>query len=122
MLEVLEEKAILIKTASFADLVRLAVSTMIPHQFITYFIKFKHRDKIIVGLLGVFRDYYKYYGVPIFYYYSFSNDDKQVEEANYIIIYTGEEKFELSKNPKPGSSIPIITLAEKPAFIPEEIE
>ncbi|MEM0199197.1 MAG: hypothetical protein QXJ16_01110 [Desulfurococcaceae archaeon] len=118
----IEEKVILVKTATFADLIRLAVSTMIPHQFVAYLIKFKHKDKIVVGLLGIFRDYYKYYGVPIFYYYSFDAGDKLVDEANYVVVYTGEEKYELSKHPKPGSSIPIITLAEKPAFIPDDIE
>lgn len=116
------EKVVPIKTASLNDLVRLATSTMIPHQFIAYLIKFKHKNKIIMGLLGVFRDYYKYYGIPIFYYYSFDRSDKAAEEANYIIVYSGEEKFELSKYPKPGASIPIITLAEKPDFIPDDID
>ncbi|MEM0000038.1 MAG: hypothetical protein QXH02_00325 [Desulfurococcaceae archaeon] len=116
-----DEKVILLKTGSFGDLVRLAASTIIPHQVMTYLIKFKHRDKVIIGLLGVFRDYYKYYGLPIFYYYSFDSNDPVAVDANYIVIYTGEDRYELSKNPKPGISIPIVTLAEKPAFIPDEI-
>lgn len=116
----IEEKVLLLRTASFADLVRLAAVTVIPHQVMTYLIKFKHGNKIVVGLLGVFRDYYKQYGLPIFYYYTFDSSDHNVAEANYVIIYTGEDRYELSKNPKPGVSIPIITLAEKPAFLPEE--
>jgi hypothetical protein len=44
-----------------------------------------------------------------------------VLDANYVIVYTGEEKYEFSKNPKPGVSLPIITLAEKPSFIPDEL-
>ncbi len=120
----LEEKlptVIPIKTATFGDLVRLAVSTSIPHQLLAYLVKFKYKNKVVVGLLGIFRDYYKYYGVPLFYYYAFEEGDKAIEEANYIIVYTGEEKYELSRQPKPGSSIPIITLAEKPVFIPDDI-
>lgn len=116
-----EEKVILLKTASFNDLVRLASATIIPHQVMTYLLKFRYRDKIIIGLLGVFRDYYKHYGIPIFYYYSFDADNEVVREANYVVVYTGEEKYEFSKNPKPGISLPIITLAEKPAFIPDDI-
>jgi hypothetical protein len=117
----IEDKVLVIKTATFNDLVRLAVSTIIPPQVTTYLLKFKHRDKIIIGILGVFRDYYKQYGLPIFYYYSFSSNDPMVLDANYVIVYTGEEKYEFSKNPKPGVSLPIITLAEKPSFIPDEL-
>lgn len=116
-----EEKVVLLKTATFNDLIRLALSTVVPHQLSTYLIRFKHRNKVIVGLLGVFRDYYKHYGLPIFYYYSFNEDDQQINAANYIVVYTGEEKYELSRAPKPGISIPIVTLAEKPAFIPDDI-
>ena len=121
MITLVEEKVILLKTNSFGDLVRLASSTIIPHQITTYLIKFKHKGKIVIGLLGVFRDYYKHYGLPIFYYYSFESNDPVVAEANYVIVYTGEDRYELSKSPKPGISIPIISLAEKPVFIPDEI-
>jgi len=118
-----EEKVIPIKTQSFSDLIRLAASTMIPHQVITYLIKFKHKNKVVVGLLGVFRDYYKYYGLPIFYYYSFDETTSpEILGANYIILHSGEEKFEFSKQPKPGISIPIVTLLEKPEFIPDDID
>lgn len=113
------EKAVPIKLASLNDLVRLATSTMIPHQFNTYIIKFKHREKTYLGMLGVFRDYYKYYGIPVFYYYS--TDTEGIEEANYIIVSTSDEKIEFSKNPRPGIAIPIISLAEKPVFLPDDI-
>ncbi|MEM1628234.1 MAG: hypothetical protein QXP02_06060 [Desulfurococcaceae archaeon] len=117
----MDEKVIPIKTSSFNDLVRLAASTMIPHQLTTYMIKFKHKDKIVIGLLGVFRDYYKYYGIPVFYYYTFDSNDIAVIEANYVILHTDRDGFELSKNPKPGITIPLINLAERPMFIPDDI-
>lgn len=120
--ELIKEKVIPLKTASFNDLIRLASASIIPHQIMTYLIKFKHRGKIVIGILGVFRDYYKHYGLPVFYYYTFDENDLQVAESNYIILYTGEDKFEFSKNPKPGVSIPIISLAEKPVFIPDDLK
>ncbi len=122
MNSVIEEKVVLLKTASFYDLVRLASATIIPHQVMTYLIKFKYKGRIVIGILGVFRDYYKQYGLPVFYYYTFDGNDAQASEANYVIVYTGEDRFELSKNPKPGVSIPIISLAEKPVFIPDDIQ
>jgi len=119
---VIEEKTLPIKTATFNDLIRLAISTALPPQATAYLLKFKHNGKIIIGILGVFRDYYKHYGLPIFYYYSFDESDRNVQEANYVIISTGEEKFEFSKNPKPSVSLPIITLARKPEIIPDELD
>jgi hypothetical protein len=118
---VIEDKVLPIKTASFNDLVRLAVSTSIPTQATAYFLKFKHKDKIVIGILGVFRDYYRQYGLPVFYYYTFDVNNIQVVEANYVIVSTGEERYEFSKTPKPGLSLPIITLAEKPPIIPDDI-
>lgn len=113
------EKVIPIKIDKLNDLVRLAASISTP-QSMMYILKFKEGNKIILGILGVFRDYYKYYGLPIFYYYVFEGEEaNKVEEANYIIISTGDERIEFSKHPKPGLSIPMITLAEKPSFIPE---
>jgi hypothetical protein len=120
---VIEEKVVPIKTQSLADLVRLTASTIMPTHGVTYLIKFKYKNKVVLGLLGVFRDYYKYYGIPIFYYYSFDeSQNPELLSANYIVLYSGEERFEFSKHPKPGISIPIISLVEKPAFIPDEIE
>lgn len=114
------EKALTLRVSTLQDLVRLAISMAVPSQLTPYLLKFRHNGKIILGLLGVFRDYYKYYGVPVFYYFSVDESNKQVLEANYIITSTGEEKIELSKNPRPGVLIPLIELAEKPPFLPDE--
>jgi hypothetical protein len=119
----IEEKVVPIKTQSLADLIRLTASTIIPSHGVTYLIKFNYKNKVVLGLLGVFRDYYKYYGIPIFYYYSFDESTgSEVTGANYVILYSGEERFEFSKHPRPGISVPIVTLVEKPAFIPDDIE
>ncbi|OYT39588.1 MAG: hypothetical protein B6U89_03890 [Desulfurococcales archaeon ex4484_58] len=106
---------------SLEDLIRLASSISTP-QMTTYILKFIHNDKLYLGILGVFRDYYKYYGLPVFYYYVLdkkSSEAEKIKDSNYVVVSTDGEKIEFTKNPKPGLSIPLITLAEKPAFIPE---
>ncbi len=113
------EKVIPIKLKSINDLVRLAATISSPQAMI-YILKFIDNNKLIIGVLGVFRDYYKLYGLPMFYYYSIDvNEAKELLNANYIIISTNDEKIEFSKHPKPGLSIPLITLDKKPPFIPD---
>ncbi len=117
---VLEQKVVPLKTKTLNDLIRLAAATAGP-QGMTYILKFHdEKGRLVLGVLGVFRDYYKYYGVPMFYYYVVDDSIREnVEDSNYIIVSTGEERIEFSKHPKPGLSIPLIHLASKPAFIPE---
>jgi len=115
----MEEKVLPVKLNSINDLVRLAVSTITP-QALTYIIRFWVDNKIVIGILGVFRDYYKYYGLPLFYYYTVNPaEHPALVEANYVVVSTSEERFEFTKQPKPGVSIPIIGLSEKPPFIPD---
>lgn len=113
------ERVIPIRLNSLNDLVRLAATISSP-QAMMYILKFKYKDKLVLGVLGVFRDYYKLYGLPMFYYYILDSEEaKKVIDKNYIIISSDKEEIEFSKQPKPGLSIPMITLAEKPLFIPE---
>lgn len=114
------EKVVPIKMNSLQDLVRLAATISSP-QSMMYILKFKNSNgNVVLGVLGIFRDYYKYYGVPIFYYYVVGGDDaEKVMNSNYIVISISDEKIEFTKHPKPGSSIPMITLAEKPPFLPD---
>jgi len=110
---------IMIKLSSLPDLVRLAVALSIP-QMTSYIIKYKHEGKTYLGILGVFRDFYKLYGLPIFYYYVADGEEAaKIDSANYIIISSDGDKIEFGKTPKPGMSIPLISLAEKPPFIPD---
>ena len=115
------EKVITIKLNSLPDLVRLATSLSLP-QMTSYILKFKHNDKLYLGILGIFRDYYKYYGIPIFYYYVLEGEKaEEVEKSNYIVFSADTETIEFSKTAKPGRSIPLIGLAEKPVFLPDDI-
>lgn len=119
MLEI--EKAIMIKLNSLSELVKLAVSLSLP-QMTSYILKFKYKDKLYLGILGVFRDYYKYYGLPIFYYYALNKEEAvEVEKANYIVLSSDGGTIKFSKDAEPGRSIPLIYLAEKPVFLPDDL-
>ncbi len=114
------KKVLTIRVASLNDLVRLAVTYATPSQTV-FLLKFYEKNRLVIGLLGLFRDYYKYYGLPILYYHVCSSDEKEkIINANYIIVSTSDgERIEFTKYPRPGISIPLITLTKKPPIIPE---
>ena len=117
--EALSEKAVTVKVNSLNDLARFAATVSTLGQPI-YVLRFKYKNKYVYGILAVFRDYYKYYGIPLFYYHI---SDKGSEHDRYLLIKADEtgERVELSKGTRPGwIAIPVITLTEKPKFI--EIE
>ena len=59
-------KVIGIEVASFNDLVRMAASSMALGQA-TYILRHESGKGTVYGILAVFRDYYKFYGLPLFY-------------------------------------------------------
>ncbi|HIQ03460.1 MAG TPA: cren protein [Desulfurococcales archaeon] len=112
----ISEKALAIRVNSLNDIARFAATISTLGQPI-YILRFKVNGKYVYGILAVFRDYYKYYGIPLFYYYV---TDRGSEHERYLLIRTDEtgERVELSKGVRPGwVAIPIITLTEKPEFI-----
>ncbi len=115
------EKALAIKMNSLRDLVRLAASLSSPPHIVIYIWKFKLDDnRVVLGVMAIHRDYYKYYGLPIFYYYIVEGEEAEtIWNSNYIIISTSDEGIRFSKTPKPALSIPLIGLAEKPPMIPD---
>jgi hypothetical protein len=109
-------KVIKLRVKSLNDLARMAASVIALGQP-TYIVRFRDSDKIIYGLLAVFRDYFNLHGIPLLYYYV---DDSKSLEGNYILIKNDEagERVEVSKGIKPGYiSIPIIDLVETPEFL-----
>ncbi len=113
-------KVLTIRVNGLNDLVRLAMTYTGPSQTI-FLLKFIEKGKLVVGLLGLFRDYYKFYGLPILYYHICSSEEEdKIRNANYIIVSTSDgERIEFSKYPRPGIAIPLISLKEKPPIIPE---
>ncbi len=113
------KKVLPIRVGSLKDLIRLAITYTSSGQSI-FLLKFKESGKIIVGMLGLFRDYYKLYGLPVLYYHICnSEEEEKIKDANYIVVSTNDEHVEYSKTPRPGISLPLVTLAEKPPIIPD---
>ncbi len=116
---VVEEKVLAVKVNGIEDLGRMAASLVTMGQP-TYILRFPLGEKTVFGILAVFRDYYKYYGLPMLYYYITT----EPPSANYLIVKSDEtgERVEFSKGPRPGwVTIPIVTLEQKPGFVPDEL-
>jgi len=104
-----------LRLESLDDLARFVASIASLGQP-TYVLHFKHEGKDILGIIAVYRDYYKFYGMPIFYYYE-SNDEIS---GKYFLVRAEEsgERIQISNGVKPGwIAVPIIRLKEKPPFI-----
>jgi len=116
-------KVICIELTSFEDLARMAATVMMLGQP-TYVVKFNSNGVDIYGMLAVFRDYYNFYGIPMFYYYVDREGKLKDKKGNYIVVRSDEtgERIEISRGSKSGwATIPIINLKSKPAFIPEDL-
>jgi len=112
------QRAIKVRVKSFADLARMAASSIALGQA-TYIIRYVEGSNTIYGIMAVFRDYYKLYGIPLFYYYV-DSEGEIPEDKNYVLIKTdvSGELIEFSKGSKAGYIvIPIINLYEPPDFI-----
>ncbi|MCD6278904.1 MAG: cren protein [Desulfurococcales archaeon] len=112
------QRAIKVRVKSFADLARMAASSIALGQA-TYIIRYVEGSNTIYGIMAVFRDYYKLYGIPLFYYYV-DSEGKIPEDKNYVLIKTDAsgELIEFSRGSKAGYIvIPIINLYEPPDFI-----
>jgi len=116
--------AVAVRLSSISDLVRMASSAAMAMQP-TYIIRFRSPSgRTVLGFLAVFRDYYNYYGIPMFYYVYDDNDT--FRDANYILVKVDEngERIEPSKTTRPGYiAIPIINVSSLPQFlVPPDIE
>ncbi len=111
-------KAIKVRVKSINDLVRMAASSIAMGQP-TYMLRYEEEGRVLYGIMAVFRDFYKYYGVPLFYYF-IDEDNVVPKEANYALLRSSdtEERIEFSKAAKTGYVIvPIINIAEMPDFL-----
>ncbi len=111
-------KAIRVRVKSINDLVRMAASSIAMGQP-TYILRCEREGKTIYGIMAVFRDFYKYYGIPLFYYV-IDDSNAVPKEANYALLRSSdsEEKIEFSKAAKTGYVVvPIINVADMPDFL-----
>ncbi|MCC6005506.1 MAG: cren protein [Thermofilum sp.] len=109
------EPALAVKVESLNDLARLASSaTTLGHM--TYIVHFEEDSKHYYGIFIVFRDYYRLYGLPMFYYYV----TEKPLSGNYILFRMDDsgEELKVSKGTKPGYIvIPVVNVSEKPAVL-----
>lgn len=100
---------------SLGDLARLVGSTMsMGHP--SYLVHFREGEKHVYGVFTVFRDYYRFYGIPMFYYVV---SEKELP-GNYLLYRSDEggEYIEASRGIKPGYvAIPIVNLKERPRIV-----
>jgi len=116
-------KVIGMRVVSIRDIARFAVSLASLGQA-PYVIKFRKNNRIIYGLLAVFRDYYKFYGLPLLYYYV-AREQEDVKDKHYILVKSDEtgEKVEFAEGTRPGwIAIPIMELKIVPRFLDIEVE
>jgi hypothetical protein len=118
-MEGFEGRLVRIRVKDFSDLARLAASGIMMGQP-TYIIRFTvESSNCVYGVMAVFKDFYRYYGVPLMYYWV---DDgcKLPLDRNYVVVRSDElgEHIEFSKGFRPGTiNVPIINLKEIPDFI-----
>ncbi len=108
-----------VEVSSLADLARLAAS-MVSYAVVMPIYRFYLNGKAYYFVQTTYRDYFKYYGIPIIYYYKEESSPGREEGQRYVLLKVDEsgEKVELSDRSRPGwTPIPIINLRSKPPFI-----
>jgi len=120
--DVSRERLIPVKVGSIGDLARIA-ATIVTLGQPAYLVRFEASGgRKAYGIIAVLRDYYKYYGLPMIYYYE--DSDGKLGDGNYLLVKVDDsgEHIEVGRSTRPGwIAIPIIDLAEKPPFFPEEL-
>jgi len=114
------EKVVAVKVSSLNDLARMA-ATIVSMGQSTYILRYSDEGKTVYGLLAVFRDYYKYYGLPMFYYHVAEGEERG---ENYLLLRSDEagENVVMAKGPKPGwITVPIIDVEKPPEFLPRSL-
>ena len=110
-------KAVRIEVESLADLSRLAV-TMASYAVIMPIYGFKDGDDVYLFVQATYKDYYKYYGIPLIYLYR--GRDEGLAKGKYVLIKVDEtgEKVEVSDRSRPGwTAIPLIWLKTRPEHL-----
>ncbi|MCX8184297.1 MAG: hypothetical protein RMI56_05395 [Sulfolobales archaeon] len=88
----------------------------------TYILRFTFSGVCVYGIMAVFKDFYKLYGIPLIYYW-LDEGCRMPIDRNYAVIRSDEagEHIELSKGFKAGViNVPIVNVQEVPNFIWEK--
>lgn len=104
-----------LQVESLDDLARFMASAAGIGQPV-YALCFDHNGLCYVGVIAIYRDYYKWYGIPVFYYY----ESKTSICGKYFLVRSeeGGEIIRVSNGIQPGwIAIPIIRLKSKPPFL-----
>jgi hypothetical protein len=112
------QKALTVRVTTLNDLVRLS-GTLASRMIIMPVYRAPMNEGHVYFLQMMYKDYYKYYGIPVIYYYLDKNDHRSPDKARYILAKTDEagEKIEISDKTRTGwLVIPIINLDELPEF------
>ena len=112
-------KAKLVRVSSLNDLVRLA-GTLASRMIVMPIYRLPVGGGHVYFLQMMYKDYYKYYGVPVIYYYCDPDDDRPPERARYVLAKTDEsgERVEVSSRSRTGwLVVPLINVEEPPPFI-----
>ncbi len=110
-----------IRVSSLGDLARLA-STLASRMFVMPVYRFRGKGGVVYALQTIYKDYYKYYGVPVVYYYV--SEEDWGRSVKYILARADEtgERVEVSDRTRTGwVAIPVINLEEKPGYMPDDI-
>jgi len=115
------ESAIVIRVSGLGDIARLA-STLASRMFVMPVYRYRGDSGVIYMIQTIYKDYYKYYGLPIIYYYI--HEGGEPDNVKYILARADEtgERVELSDRTRTGwIAIPVINLEEKPPYMPDDI-
>lgn len=112
------ESPVWIKLKRVEDLCRLAASILTMGQPI-YLVRMREGEEAVLGVLAVYRDYFKFYGVPIFYYTSCAGPCLERKYVSFKIDDLGE-RVEFTDRSVPGTvMIPIIEFESMPSILAE---
>ncbi len=113
------EPALVVRVSSLGDLVRLA-GTLASRMIVMPVYRVRVEGGSVWFLQMMYKDYYKYYGVPVVYVYFWEGDDRPPSKAKYILAKSDEtgERIEVSDRTRGGwLVVPVINLEELPEFI-----
>lgn len=113
------EKAVMVPVGGIEDLARLAGSLAGRMIVVPIYRVPLPGEGILYFLQMMYKDYYKYYGLPVVYYYLDTNGSPD-RRVKYVLAKADDmgEKVELSDRTRPGYlAIPVINLEEPPSYL-----